>query len=106
MIRTVSQSLRWLREEFHSERFVPTLQDRYRIDAELGRGARSVGAVYRTMDSQAGGLVAVKVLNPRADDRRRAGANTVHPDHRACERRHSDAVADRMIAEEAMIWQT
>ena len=25
MTRTVSQSLRWLREEFHLDRFVPTL---------------------------------------------------------------------------------
>jgi eukaryotic-like serine/threonine-protein kinase len=39
-----------------------TLQNRYRIDAELGCG--SMGAVYRATDTQTGGLVAVKALNP------------------------------------------
>ena len=39
-----------------------TLQNRYRIDAELGRGG--MGAVYRATDTQTGGLVAVKALNP------------------------------------------
>jgi serine/threonine protein kinase len=57
-----------------------TLQNRYRIDAELGHGARSVGAVYRAMDSQTGELVAVKVLNHCAGDRRRSEASIAQPD--------------------------
>jgi len=61
MTRTVSQSLRWLREEFHSDRFAPTLQNRFRIDAELGRSG--MGTVYRATDTLTGELVAVKALN-------------------------------------------
>ena len=39
-----------------------TLQNRYRIDSELGRGG--MGEVYRATDTQTGELVAVKALNP------------------------------------------
>jgi len=39
-----------------------TLQNRYRIDSELGRGG--MGTVYRATDAQTGELVAVKALNP------------------------------------------
>ncbi len=39
-----------------------TLQNRYRIDSELGRGG--MGTVYRATDTQTGELVAVKTLNP------------------------------------------
>ena len=39
-----------------------TLQNHYRIDAELGHGG--MGAVYRANDTRAGELAAVKALDP------------------------------------------
>jgi len=39
------------------------VQNRYRLDAELGRGG--MGTVHRATDTQTGEIVAVKALNPQ-----------------------------------------